>query len=546
MALFGSRREWYRNAVLYALDVKTFQDSNGDGIGDLQGVLARLDHFKYLGIDCIWLLPFYPSPLRDNGYDVSDYCAVDPRLGTMEDLEALVREARKLNIRLLIDLVINHTSDQHPWFKNARSARDAEFRHYYVWHEEPDHQKVKVEFDHSETSVWEYTPETGAYYLHRFYKEQPDLNLGHPDVQNEILRIMDHWIDKGVSSFRIDAAHMITDPVDVENTNYHEMHKLFGKMRKHLESRSKDGVLLAEANVEPEKLWDYFTDGEERNARMHMLFNFIANKYAMLAVARHSGSALAKGLNIYSPVEVGHWVNFVRHHDELNTDMLEPQEKEEVFMAFAPEEHMRILRGVRRRFPPMVNNERRRIELMYNISFSLPGIPLLNYGEEIGMGDDLSLPGRAAVRTPMQWDASKNAGFSSAAPRDLYLPVIDHGTYSYERINVEAQRKDKNALLHHIRRLIKQRKAHLIIGSGSWRTVATDDDQVFALLYESGKKALLVVHNLSGEELCVRLDIGAAPQRLKESVQWQKHKDSIDLNALKLMPYASRWIEMEW
>jgi maltose alpha-D-glucosyltransferase / alpha-amylase len=545
MGLFETKRDWYRNAVIYALDVKTYQDSDGDGVGDFKGLTSRLDHLKYLGVDCIWLLPFYPSPLRDNGYDVSDYCGVDPRLGTMEDLEEFMAATQRLGIKVLIDLVINHSSDQHPWFKDARSSRSSRYRHYYVWHEQPDHDEVKVEFDHAEESVWTRTEETGSYYLHRFYKEQPDLNLSHPDVQDEVLRIMDFWIDKGVCSFRIDAAHMITDPVDVENTDYESMHRMFSRMRRHLEKRRKDGVLLAEANVEPEKLKDYFADGSEGDARMHMLFNFIANKYSMLAFARRNGAVLTKGVNIYKPIHIGHWVNFVRHHDELNTDMLDKDEVRDVFEAFAPEKHMQALRGVRRRFPPMVDNDRRRIDLMYNICFSLPGIPLLNYGEEIGMGDDLSLEGRAAVRTPMQWDGSKNAGFSTASPRSLILPVIDHGTYGYERINVALQRKDKHSLLQHIRRLVQERKERPLMGEGVWQVAVINDDRAFALLYANGQRTVLVVHNLSDEAIEIEVFPGYVPERMKETVHWQDHPRAADLRALHLQPYGSRWIDLE-
>lgn len=533
-------REWYRNAVFYSLDVKTFKDSDGDGMGDLKGLISKLDHLTWLGVDCLWLLPFYPSPLRDNGYDVSDYTNVDPRLGSLDEFDLFIKEATKRKLKVMIDLVINHTSIDHPWFKNARTSLDSRYRHYYVWHKDPDHGKVKVVFDHVEESVWAHTPETDMYYLHRFYKEQPDLNLSHPDVQEEILRIMDFWMDRGVSAFRVDAAHMITDPVEVEKTDYHSMHKLFNKMRDHLEQRSPDGVLLAEANVPPGKLADYFNDGEG-DARMHMLFNFVGNKYAMLALARERADALKKGLGLYEPVKAGHWMNFVRHHDELNMEQLSDEERAELFAAFAPQEKMRALNGIRRRLPPMVANDRRRMELMYEIMFSLPGTPLINYGEEIGMGDNLSLKGRYAVRTPMQWDGSTNGGFSSAPKEQLYLPVIGEGEFAHHHLNVEAQLGDPGSFMHFMRDLIARRKAHPILGTSEWNMIATNDDRTIALIYRGRSENVLVVHNFSRDQLTLEIAPGEDLLDPADVISGAP----IDLKKIDLLPYGSLWIKLE-
>ncbi len=536
-------KHWYRNAVIYALDVKTFKDSDGNGFGDLKGLISRLDHLSFLGVTCIWLLPFFPSPLRDNGYDVSDYCDVDPRLGTLHDFEELIKAATDRGMKVLIDLVLNHSSIEHPWFKDARKSRDSNYRNYYVWHDDPDHHEVKVAFDHAEKSVWEYSAETNSYYLHRFYKEQADLNLSDPAVRQEILKIMTFWVKKGVSGFRIDAAHMITDTVDVERTDYGSLHAVFGEMRECLDALLPDGVLMGEANVPPADLNAYFTD-EKNRPRMHMLFNFIANKYTMLAFARQQGRALEKGLDHYAPVRVGHWVNFVRHHDELNTDMLTGSEREEVFAAFAPDENMRALHGVRRRLPPMLNNDRRRIELMYNVVFSLPGTPMLNYGEEIGMGDDLSLKGRFSGRTPMQWDRSKNGGFSSADRGDLYVPVIDKGELAYGSVNVEAQRNDPGSLLHYIKELVACRKEHPVLGNSRWNVVSTNDERSVAILHHGKEETLLVVHNLSATPITIQLNLDRPIGHAEDAGPWREYDEELDLNQLDLMAYGSRWIKI--
>ena len=527
---------------MYSLDVKTYQDSNGDGMGDIPGLISRLDHLQDLGITCLWLLPFFPSPLRDNGYDVSDYMNVDPRLGTLDDIDHLIRETDRRGIRVLVDLVINHTSIEHPWFKDARSSRNAKYRDYYVWHDDPDHHEVEVEFDHAETSVWEYTPETGSYYLHRFYKEQPDLNLSNPAVRQEILRIMEFWVLRGITGFRVDAAHMITDILEVERTDYGSLHAVFGEMRAHLDSLLPEGVLMGEANVGPDELMQFFNNKEGR-PRMHMLFNFIANKYTMLAFARQQGTAIEKGLRSIDHLHAGHWVNFVRHHDELNTDMLTESERREVFAAFAPKENMLALHGPRRRLPPMLGNDRRRIELMYNLVFSMHGTPLLNYGEEIGMGDDLSLQGRFSVRTPMQWNGSKNAGFSTADREKLYLPVISSGDFAYQKVNVENERNDQGSLLRYMRELIALRKSHPVIGHGKWRMIQTGNDKAVAILHNNDHGALLAVHNLSGDPISVRPQLDLSFNEAKQV--WPGADQRIDPLNFQLTPYASRWIELK-
>lgn len=417
---------WYKNAIIYSLDVETFMDGNGDGVGDFIGLTKRLNYLSGLGVTCLWLLPFYPSPNRDNGYDVMDYYNVDPRLGTLGDFVEFMHQAREHGIRVIIDLVVNHTSDQHPWFQSARADKNSKYRDYYVWSNNPPKDtKDKIVFPGVQEGIWEYDEQAGAYYLHRFYKEQPDLNTANPEVREEIRKILGFWLELGVSGFRIDAAPFLIEPLGIEDAKLEELRSLLPEMREFVSQRRGDAVLLAEANVPPDQIPVYFGDGD----KMHMLFNFLLNQYMFLALARKQAAPLIEGLKLLpdSP-HIGQWVNFVRHHDELTLDRLTKDKQEEIFAAFAPDENMQIYgHGIRRRLPPMLGGDRRRLELVYSLLFSLPGTPLLRYGEEIGMGDDLSLEGRTSVRTPMQWSSEPNGGFSTAQQDALPQPVISQG-----------------------------------------------------------------------------------------------------------------------
>src|SRR5690554_565659 len=400
---------WFHHAIIYSLDVESFKDSNNDGIGDFEGLVSQLDHLSGLGVNCIWLRPCFPSPLVDDGYDIKDYYSIDHRLGNLGDFADLVVKAKALGMRILIDLVVNHTSNKHQWFLKSRSEKDSKFRDYYIWKEKLTKKDQSHENMIGEESIWTYDKEAKAYYMHHFLKEQPDLNIANPEVREEIKKIMGFWLQLGVSGFRIDAAHVL-----VHKTK-EEIYEMLNEMREFLTIRNHEAVLIAEADVDIDKLQDFFGHSNG-NKRMHLLFNFFTNKSMFLSLVRQTAEPLISVLKKIQPLE-GEWVNFLRTHDELNLERLSEDEREEVFQELAPEENMRIFnRGIRRRLAPMLKNDRKRIELLYTTMFSLPGLPLINYGEEIGMGEDLSEEGRNSIRTVMQWDNNINSGFSLASP----------------------------------------------------------------------------------------------------------------------------------
>jgi maltose alpha-D-glucosyltransferase / alpha-amylase len=536
--------EWYKNAIIYGLNVKSFKDSNSDGIGDFQGLISKLDYLDSMGINCLWLLPFYPSPKHDDGYDVSDYYGIDPDLGNFGDFVEFVHAAKARGINVLIDLVINHTSIEHPWFLDARKSRDSRYRDYYIWHDDPDPNPEKIMFEGIEDSIWEYTEETGSYYLHRFFKQQADLNISNPEVRREIIKIMGFWLKLGIDGFRIDAAHTITDPVDVEHVDFDNLHEFFNEMRSFIDQNYPNTILLGEANVPHDELVEFF-GSEDQKPRMHMLFNFLSNKYTFLAMALKEGEPLAKGLQLYQDIGWAHWINFIRHHDELNLELLDDKEREIVFNAYAPEEGMRLFgHGIRRRVAPMFKNNKDKIKLIYAIAFSLPGSPLISYGEEICMGDDLSLQGRHAVRTVMQWMPEQNGGFSDA-PKDKFVkPVIDHGEYHYKNINVLDQQKDPESFLNWITSLIKQRKQNPVIGYGKWQIVQSNDHRVIGLHYNHEGINLLTVFNLSGEEASARLYPDFVTKQAVPVLNDHEFEIENGFIDIKLPPYGFQWMEV--
>ncbi|PLZ99828.1 trehalose synthase [Fischerella thermalis CCMEE 5268] len=537
------RNWWYKNAIFYSLDVETFIDSDGDGIGDFQGLTSRLDYLSALGITCLWLLPFYPSPNRDNGYDVMDYYNIDPRLGTLGDFVEFMHQAGERGIRVMIDLVVNHTSNLHPWFQAARSDKNSKYHNYYVWVENPpETQPEQINFPGEQESIWEYDEKAGAYYLHHFYKEQPDLNIANPEVQEEIRKIMGFWLQLGVSGFRIDAAPFLINPVGIpESPN---LESFLREMREFLMSRRGDAVLLAEANVPPEKIPVYFGNGD----RCQMLFNFLLNQHIFLALARKDSQTLREGLKILPDIpQIGQWLNFVRHHDELTLDGLSKSEQEEIFQAFAPEKNMQIFgHGIRRRLPPMLGGDRRRIELAYSLLFSLPGTPLLRYGEEIGMGDDLSLPGRDSVRTVMQWSNAHNGGFSTASPDALAQPVIKEGEYGYQRVNVATQQRDRDSLINWMERVIGIRKQCPQFGWGKWQILETDSECVFAHCCDWEGKAAIAVHNLSDKPCKARLQVQEYKYLfdLFSDSEYEPLNGDGDLSSIPLEAYGYRWLQV--
>jgi maltose alpha-D-glucosyltransferase/alpha-amylase len=533
---------WYKNAVVYSLDVETFLDSDGNGVGDFEGLTNQLDHLAGLGITCLWLLPFYTSPNRDNGYDVMDYYNIDPRLGMLGDFVEFMHKARERGLRVLVDLVVNHTSIQHPWFQAARADKNSKYRNYYVWSDHPPETQMEPVFPGAEESIWEYDEKAGAYYLHHFYKEQPDLNIANPEVQEEIYKIIGFWLELGVSGFRIDAVPFLIKGIGIEGADEKKLEDFLSHMREFVSSRRSDAVLLAEANVDPDKFPIYFGEGN----RMQMLFNFTLNQYMFLALARQEASPIVNALKSVSNIPPsGQWLNFVRNHDELDLSRLTPAELEEVFAAFAPQENMQIYgRGIRRRLPPMVKNDTRRIQLIYSLMFSLPGTPMVRYGEEIGMGDDLSLPGRTSVRTVMQWSDEFNGGFSTASEDALTRPVISQGEYGYKHVNVATQQRDPASLLNWMERAIRIRKQCAELGQGTCQVLETDEPSVFAHCCQWKGKVIIALHNLADRPCVARLQSTEYKHLMELFCDQQYEPVDEESLSIPLSAYGYRWFRV--
>jgi maltose alpha-D-glucosyltransferase / alpha-amylase len=537
---------WYKNAVIYSLDVETFMDSDGDGVGDFRGLTDRIDHLVNLGVDCVWLQPFHPTPNRDDGYDVADYEAVDPRFGTLGDFAAFSHELKERGIRLLMDLVVNHTSDRHPWFRAACADPESPYRDFYIWSKEkPADADEGMVFPGVQRSTWTLSEEAGAYYHHRFYKHQPDLNIESPAVRAEILKIMGLWLKLGVSGFRIDAAPFLIELTGKDGTRRQDeaMFAFLREMNRFLSWRSGDAILLAEANVSLDKIDDYFGDGD----RMHMLFAFNVNQPMFLALARQEAEPLTSALQALPKIpKDGQWAQFLRGHDELDLGRLTERQRQEVFAAFGPEKRMQLYdRGIRRRLAPMLGNDGRRIELAHSLVCSLPGSQVIRYGDEIGMGDDLSLKERLAVRTPMQWSDAANGGFSTAAdPKRLVLPVIRKGEYGYDKVNVAAQLYDRDSLLNRVQRLLRTRRSCPEVGWGELQPVEADHPAVFAHECRWDGRRVLVAHNLGDRDCRPALKREGDGSRLVELTSDRPYAPT-DGRALELAGYGYRWFRVE-
>jgi maltose alpha-D-glucosyltransferase/alpha-amylase len=497
---------WYKNAVVYCLSVATFMDTNGDGIGDFPGLMRRLDYLQGLGVTTLWLMPFQTSPFRDDGYDVADYYSVDPRYGTLGDFVEFTRAARQRGIRVIIDLVVNHTSDQHPWFRDARRDPESRYRDWYVWSKrKPANADQGVVFPGVQKSTWTYDREARAWYFHRFYDFQPDLNTQNPAVQAEILKIMGFWIELGVAGFRMDAVPFVIAEKGPEVRQPVEHYDNLRGFREFLQWRRGDSVLLAEANVLPETDLEYFGDDGDR---MHMMFNFQVNQHLFHALATADTAGLVEALHATKPRPAsGQWGLFLRNHDELDLGRLDDEQRRAVFAAFAPDPSMQLYeRGIRRRLAPMLGGDRRRIELAYSLMFTLPGTPVIRYGDEIGMGDDLSLSERDCARTPMQWSTEPQGGFTKA--KKPILPVIAKGPYGYKEINAAEQRRDPESLLNWTERIIRMRKECPEIGWGDFVVLKTNHPAVLAIRYDWRNNSVLLIHNLAHEPREVVLDPG--------------------------------------
>lgn len=535
---------WYKNTIIYNLDVETFMDSDGNGIGDFRGLIDRIDHLQNLGVTCVWLQPFHPSPNRDDGYDVMDYYGVDPRLGTLGDFAEFSHELKERGIRLIMDLVVNHTSDQHPWFQEACRDPNSRFRGYYIWADEkPAKADEGMAFPGVQTTTWTWNETAGAYYFHRFYEHQPDLDIANPEVRAEILKIMGFWAQLGVSGFRIDAAPFLIELIGKDgNQQDRAMYRFLREMHDFLAWRTGDAILLAEANIPPDKVDEYYGDGN----RMHMLFNFLVNQPLFLALARQEAEPLISALKSLPRIpERGQWAQFLRGHDELDLGRLTRAQREEVFKAFGPDPSMQLYdRGIRRRLAPMLGNDLARIEMAHSLIFSLPGTQVIRYGDEIGMGDDLSLSERLAVRTPMQWSDGPNAGFSSAPPDKLIRPVIDKGKFAYRKVNVRAQLQDPDSLLNRLERLIRIRRSCPEVGWGETKIVDVDAPSVLAHRCCWKGRDLLVVHNLAKAPAQARVRLESAePWRLIDLTGDKRYPPPSE--TIELGGYGYRWFRME-
>jgi len=485
---------WYKNGVFYCLAVGTYMDANSDGVGDFKGLLRRLDYLQGLGITTIWLMPFQPSPCKDDGYDISDYYGVDPRYGTLGDFVEFAHGCRQRGIRVIIDLVVNHTSDAHPWFREARSDKNSPYRDWYVWADKkPANADKGVVFPGVQKSTWTRDKVAKAWYFHRFYDFQPDLNTSNPRVQAEILKIMGFWIQLGVSGFRMDAVPFVIATKGAKVRTPVEQYDMLRSFREFLQWRQGNAIILAEANVVPKTDMEYFGgDGD----RMQMMFNFQVNQHLFYALAAADSGPLAKALKATKPrPATAQWGLFLRNHDELDLGRLTKAQREKVFKSFGPDKNMQLYdRGIRRRLAPMLGGDRRRIELAYSLMCTLPGTPVIRYGDEIGMGDNLDLPERNCARTPMQWSNEPHGGFTDS--ERPCSPVIDKGAYGFEHVNVAKQRRDPNSLLNWTERIIRMRKEVPEIGWGDFTIISARDPAILIMRYDWRNNSVLFVHNL--------------------------------------------------
>lgn len=500
---------WYKHAVFYEVLVRGFYDSNGDGTGDLRGLIEKLDYLQWLGIDCLWLLPIYESPLRDGGYDVSDYMKILPEFGRISDFVELVEKAHQRGIRVITDLVMNHTSDQHPWFQASRHDPDGPYGNFYVWSDTTErYSDARIIFIDTEQSNWTYDEVRGQYYWHRFFSHQPDLNFENPDVQDAILEVMRFWLDLGIDGFRLDAVPYLYEREGTNCENLKETHEFLKRIRAEVDQLYPDRVLLSEANQWPADVVDYFGDYESGGDECHMNFHFPLMPRMFMAVRREQRYPISEILAQTPPIPRNcQWAIFLRNHDELTLEMVSDEERDYMYSEYAKDPRMRANMGIRRRLAPLLENDLNQIKLFTALLLSLPGSPVLYYGDEIGMGDNIWLGDRDSVRTPMQWTPDRNAGFSRCDPGRLYLPVIMDPIYGYQAINVEAQQNNPNSLLNWTRNMIQIRKQHPVFGTGDFTELHASNPSVFAFVREYGDDRMLCVNNLSRFPQPVELDL---------------------------------------
>ena len=525
---------WYKDAVFYQISVRAFKDSNADGFGDLRGLAEKLEYIRELGIDCIWLMPIYPSPLRDDGYDIADYSNVAEIYGDLDDLRSLVQTAHALDIRIIMDLVLNHTSDEHPWFKASRSDKDSPYRDYYVWSDtDQKYTDTRIIFLDTEPSNWTWDEKTGQYYWHRFYASQPDLNFDNPKVREEMFNVARFWLDLGIDGFRADAVPYLFEREGTNCENLPETHAYLKQLRIFMDENYPGRILLCEANQWPEDVRPYFGDGDE----FHMGFHFPIMPRIYMALKKGRAEDMIEILRRTPPIpENCQWCTFLRNHDELTLEMVTVEERQWMWEQYAPEPRMKINLGIRRRLASLLDNDRRKIELANSLLFTLPGSPIIYYGDEIGMGDNLDLPDRNGVRTPMQWDDSPNAGFTTGRPFTEFVK----GELGYQHVNVASQMADTNSLFHSISRMVNIRKQHHTFGRGTMEWIITDNPSLAVYTRKYQDEVFLIINNLSDSPQTLSLPREYQAQYLDLISNTEQRVDS----SLMLRPYAHLWLKL--
>ncbi len=538
---------WFKRAVYYELLVRAFADSNGDGVGDFPGLISRLDYLEWLGIDCIWLLPFNDSPLRDGGYDISDYYGVLPDYGSVDDVRELVAKSHERGMRVIMDLVINHTSDQHEWFQQARSSRDDPYRDWYMWSDTKQHfDEARIIFVDSETSNWTWDDQAGQYYFHRFFSHQPDLNYDNPRVREAIFNIVRFWFDVGMDGFRLDAVPYLFAREGTNCENLPETHQFLADLREMVDREYTDKVLLAEANQWPEDVVDYF--GTEERPECHMNFHFPLMPRMFMALRREQRYPITEILERTPHIpSTAQWGIFLRNHDELTLEMVTDDERDYMWGEYASDPRMKLNLGIRRRLAPLLNNGRRQMELFCGLLLSLPGSPILYYGDEVGMGDNIYLGDRDGVRTPMQWNGDRNGGFSRSDFAQLYLPPLMDPVYGFPAVNVEAQMRNESSLLHWMRRFVAVRKRFAVFGEGTFEALDAANPSIFGFLRTLDEQVVLCVNNLSRFAQPVELDLrrfeGCTPVEMLGHVHFPRIGELSYL--LTLAPHSFLWFTIE-
>ena len=546
MAMSTADPLWYKDAIFYQLHVKSFADSNADGVGDFAGLTAKLDYLQSLGVDCLWIQPMYPSPFRDDGYDISEYTNIHPSYGTLQEFTTFLGQAHERGLRVITELVLNHTSDQHPWFIDARSSRHHPRRDWYVWSETDDRYRcARIIFLDTELSNWAWDPVSKEYYWHRFFSHQPDLNYDHPAVREEMWQVMKFWLDLGVDGFRVDAVPYLVEREGTSCENLPETHAVLKELRARLDAQYAGKVLLAEANMWPEDVRPYFAEGDE----FHMSFHFPLMPRMFMAVRLEDRKPLLDIIERTPSIpDVCQWGLFLRNHDELTLEMVTDQEREYMWDEYAKDPRARINLGIRRRLAPLMEGDRRRVELMTGLLMSLPGSPILYYGDEIGMGDNVYLGDRNGVRTPMQWNGGVNAGFSTAHPDQLWLPLIADSVYGYHAVNVESQESNPTSLLNWTRQLINVRRSTPVFGRGSIEFLKPANHRVLAFTRRLGRDVVLTVSNLAGTAQVAELDLssfaGAIPiEMFGGSIFPRVGREPY---VMMMGPYTFYWFRLRW